>query len=322
MVIYDRGQLGWAAKESGFVRDTFEKVLRLKEILVYLNTNGYLHEHLALKGGTAINMTIFDLPRLSVDLDLDFTPNLSLEDMRAERERITKLLKNYMQEEGYVLSDSSRYSHSLDSILFQYQNAGGNKDSIKLEVNYSLRSHIFAPTERRIVTNIFKESVLVRTLEPMEIFAAKANALMSRAAARDLYDFNNMIYFDLFDEAEYELLRKCVIFYASISAEQINKTFDTSAIDRLDFFKIRRDLFPVLRKKDNFCLEERKMDAKKFIKKLMVLTPEEAEYLDAFEAGEYRPELLFSDSQILKNIAEHPMAVWKMRLEQGKENFM
>ena len=36
MVIYDKGQLGQAAKKSGFVRDTFEKVLRLKEILVYL----------------------------------------------------------------------------------------------------------------------------------------------------------------------------------------------------------------------------------------------------------------------------------------------
>ena len=312
MAVYDRGQLGRAAKDSGFVRDTFEKVLRLKEILVYLNKDEYLHEHLALKGGTAINMTIFDLPRLSVDLDLDFTPNLSLEDMRTAREMITELLKKYMQEEGYTLSDSSRYSHSLDSMLFQYQNAGGNRDSIKLEVNYSLRSHIFAPTERKIVTNIFKESVLVRTLEPMEIFAAKANALMSRAAARDLYDFNNMIYFGLFDESEYELLRKCIIFYASISAEKINKTFDISAIDRLDFSKIRRDLFPVLRKKDNFRLEERKIEATKFIKELMALTPEEAEYLDAFEKGEYRPELLFSDNQILSNIAEHPMAAWNM----------
>lgn len=61
------------------------------------------------------------------------------------------------------------------------------------------------------------------------------------------------------------------------------------------------------------------MEAKKFIKELMALTPEEAEYLDAFEKGEYRPELLFSDNQILSNIAEHPMAAWKMRLEQGSK---
>ena len=284
---YNKGQLGQIAKQYGFVRDTFEKVLRLKEILTYLNTDEYLHEHLALKGGTAINMTIFNLPRLSVDLDLDFTPNLPLEDMEKAREKITKMLERYMTEEGYFLSGSSRYSHSLDSMLFQYQNAGGNRDNIKLELNYSLRSHIFAPVERKIVTDIFEEDVMVRTLEPVEIFAAKANALMSRAAARDLYDFNNMIYFDL--------------------------------IDGLEFSKIRRDLFPVLRKKDNFNLDERKEEAIKFIKELMVLTEEEKEYLDMFEKGEYIPSLLFYDNQILENIVEHPMAIWKMQLEQKVE---
>lgn len=58
-MVYNKGQLGQMAKQYGFVRDTFEKVLRLKEILRYLNTEEYLQEHLALKGGTAINMTIF-----------------------------------------------------------------------------------------------------------------------------------------------------------------------------------------------------------------------------------------------------------------------
>lgn len=315
-MVYNKGQLGQMAKQHGFVRDTFEKMLRLKEILVYLNTDEYLHEHLVLKGGTAINMTIFNLPRLSIDLDLDFTPNLCLEDMEEVREKITGLLKGYMAGEGYFLSESSRYSHSLDSLLFQYQNTGGNKDSIKLELNYSLRVHIFDPVERKIATDIFEEDIFVRTLEPMEIFAAKANALMSRAAARDLYDFNNMIYFGLFDESEYELLRKCIVFYASVSSDKINKAFDTSAIDGLEFSKIRRDLFPVLRKKDNFRLEERKAEAKRFIEKLMVLTLEEAEYLELFEAGEYRPELLFKDENILRNVTGHPMALWKMKNHQ------
>lgn len=210
------------------------------------------------------------------------------------------------------MSESSRYSHSLDSFLFQYQNAGGNRDNIKVEINYSLRSHIFAPVGRKIVTDAFDDSMEIRTLEPMEIFAAKVNALMSRAAARDLYDFNNMLFYGLFDESEYELFRKCIIFYASISAEIINKTFDTLAIDRLNFSKIRRDLFPVLRKKDNFNLEERKAAAKKFIAELMILTPQEEEYLNAFEGKEYKPELLFSDEKILNNIKNHPMAVWKM----------
>lgn len=51
-------------------------------------------------------------------------------------------------------------------------------------------------------------------------------------------------------------------------------------------------MFPVLRKKDNFNLEERKKKAKTYIQELMMLTPEEREYLEAFERKEYRPELL------------------------------
>lgn len=257
MVQYNKAQLGQAAKEFGFVRDTFEKVLRLKEILFFINKEDYLDSHLVLKGGTAINMTIFNLPRLSVDIDMDFIPNLTREEMLEAREKISGLIKGYM-------------------------------------------------------TDVFDDNMEVETLEPIEIFAAKTNALLSRAAARDLYDFNNMLYFGLFDESEYDLFRKCIVFYASISAQEINKTFDTSAIDRLTFYIIRRDLFPVLRKKENFDLETRKKEAKEFIGQLMHLTVEEKEYLELFEAKEYKPELLFSDDQILKNIEKHPMALWKM----------
>lgn len=71
------------------MRDTFEKVLRLKEILRYLNEEEYLREHLPLKGGTAINLTVFNLPRLSVDIDMDYTPNDTKEDMLEVRERIS-----------------------------------------------------------------------------------------------------------------------------------------------------------------------------------------------------------------------------------------
>ena len=31
----------------------------------------------------------------------------------------------------------------------------------------------------------------------------------------------------------------------------------------------------------------------------------------AFAKGEYKPEILFDDSEILSRIAEHPMARWK-----------
>jgi len=64
---YDRELIGTRAAEFGFIRDTFEKTCRLAELLVFLEQDHHLSKYLALKGGTAINMTIFRLPRLSVE---------------------------------------------------------------------------------------------------------------------------------------------------------------------------------------------------------------------------------------------------------------
>lgn len=76
-----------------------------------------------------------------------------------------------------------------------------------------------------------------------------------------------------------------------------------------------RDIFEkVLRLKDNFDLEERKSNAKRYISDLMKVTSEEMEYMEAFENKEYRPELLFNDPDILENVKDHPMALWKCRL--------
>ena len=53
----------------------------------------------------------------------------------------------------------------------------------------------------------------MKSLAPLEIYGSKMNALLSRAAARDLYDARNMIHYGLFDESEEEMLKKCVVFY-------------------------------------------------------------------------------------------------------------
>lgn len=194
-------------------------------------------------------------------------------------------------------------------------NSGGNRDMIKIELNYSLRAHVLQPTRRESLTDAFGDKSCLYTVHPIKIFAAKANALLSRAVARDLYDFNNLVASDLFQsKTEADLLRKTIIFYATISAETVNKTFDTSAIDSLTFSKIRRDLFPVLTKseaKSHFQLEQYKNAAKEYIHNLMILTPEEKEYMDRFVKGEYNPELLFSNPEILSQIENRPMALWK-----------
>lgn len=314
---YDVIYLGKRAQELGFVRDTLEKATRIADILEYLNTNPILKKSLALKGGTAINLTIFNLPRLSVDIDMDYLISSSREEMLANREGINSLVDRYMVSQGYTKSPKTKTPHSLDSWVYDYVSAGGNKENIKVEINYSLRSHILPAEERQIITEYFSGEYKVKSLAPIEIYASKINALLNRAAARDLYDAKNMIKFGIFDESEVEMLRKCVIFYAAISAKDINKTFETKAIDSITQRKIKIGLLPVIKRRDDFDLDSAKKIVKDYISGLMVLTENEKEFLEKFESGEYIPELLFNDPEILGRIKDHPMALWKTRETRG-----
>lgn len=315
---YDKNYISKRANELNFNKDTLEKVYRLADILEFLNTNPLLKESLALKGGTAINLTIFNLPRLSVDIDLDYMKPVSREEMLRQRELINSDIFKYMNSSDYTLSPKSKKPHSLDSWVFNYLNSGGNRDNIKFEINYSMRHHILPACEMPIVTEHFISEYMINSLSATEIFAGKINALLNRAAARDLYDLCNMIRFGLFDESEYPLLRKSVTFYSAISAKTVNKTFDMTAIDKLTNYKVRTELFPVMRKKEPFDLEASKAMAKKFISELMVLTPNEQVFLESFENKQYKPELLFNDAEILERIKGHPMALWKIGQVTGK----
>ena len=285
----------------------------MQTFLEYLNTNPILKESLALKGGTAINLTIFNLPRLSVDIDMDYLVSNSRDEMLEQRELINNIIDRYMISQGYTKNVKTKNPHSLDSWVYDYIGASGNRDNIKIEINYSLRAHVLQAEERPIITEHFSSEYKIKTLAPVEIYGSKINALLNRAAARDLYDVMNMIHFKLFDGSEETLLKKIVVFYAAISAKVINKSFDASAIDTITKQRIKTDLMPVIKRKDDFELETAKRLVKAYIAGLMVLTEAEREFLDRFEKGEYIPELLFEDERISERIKNHPMALWKMR---------
>lgn len=110
-----------------------------------------------------------------------------------------------MVSQGYSKNPKTKNPHSLDSWVYDYQSASGNKDNIKIEINYSLRSHVLEAEERPIITEHFSSEYKVKSLAPIEIYGSKINALLSRAAARDLYDARNMIHFGLFNESEKEI---------------------------------------------------------------------------------------------------------------------
>jgi predicted nucleotidyltransferase component of viral defense system len=152
-----------------------------------------------------------------VDIDLDYLVTDSRAEMLSNRERINTKIEQFMAMQGYTKSPKTKTPHSLDSWVYSYFNAAGNRDNINVEINYSLRAHILPPEERPIITEHFASDYQVKTLATTEIFGSKINALLSRAAARDLYDVANMVRYGIFDESEEELLRQCVVFYAAVS---------------------------------------------------------------------------------------------------------
>lgn len=315
MISYDKNELQSAAGKYGFVRDTFEKVLRLTEVLRRIDEDPFLKEHLVLKGGTAINLALMDLPRLSVDIDMDFVPNCGKEEMLTLRTEIRNRLEKIMAVDGYAFLPASRTSLSLDSMRFAYTKAGGGPDLIKVEINYSLRSHVFECVRKAIDFEFLPSPVRITVVDPIEIYSSKLNALLNRVAPRDLYDVASMINLRFFGEDKRDRLRKCTVFYACIGEENIDPTFDTSKVGELNFPRIRRELFPVLRNTNlaGFELDARIESAKRYITDLMVLTRDEEEFMNRFMKGEYMPELLFEEEQILSRIRNHPMAIWKCR---------
>lgn len=115
---------------------------------------------------------------------------------------------------------------------------------------------MFELEERIVLSDMIHIEHLITVLHPVELFAAKINALLSRAAARDLYDTYNMINLGLFSKDEHEMLRKSVIFYTAISQEEIPERYDVNAIDRITIRKIRTDLLPVIQKGEFIELEK------------------------------------------------------------------
>lgn len=315
MSLYSKSDLERVAKESGFIRDNLEKIVRLVDILEYFNTNPILAEQLALKGGTAINLTVFNLPRLSVDIDLDFVLHCEKSGMLEYRAQINSEIVNYMFAQDYTLSPNTRNPHSLDSWAFFYQNAGGNKDNIKIEINYSMRNHLYPLVKSN--TNIdFISPIRIQSLAPIELFGSKIKALVERTAARDLYDVYNMIDQSVFSNDEMDALRKAILFYLVVGGAKPPKTFyNIDAIDQLKFAQIRASLLPVLRKTEHFEFEEAKRLVKSYLMNLMVFTEREKSFVDRFNKGIYEPDLLFDQKEIVERIKNHPMAIWKTRVK-------
>ena len=81
------------AAASGFRADVLEKAIRLRELLEALRSHPYLKTRVALKGGTALNLFVFDVPRLSVDVDLNYVGAADVDTMILEGPRVEQAIR-------------------------------------------------------------------------------------------------------------------------------------------------------------------------------------------------------------------------------------
>lgn len=140
----------------------------------------------ALKGGTAINLFVRDLPRLSVDIDLVYLPvadrDSSLQAVRDGLDRIASRLERdgRMAVERRLLPDGKRLVVQSDGV------------TIKIEVSPVLRGTVFPPVLRSVNAAVedrfgFAEMQLV---SEADLYAGKIAAALDRQHPRDLFDIH------------------------------------------------------------------------------------------------------------------------------------
>lgn len=295
MFKYTKKEINEIARKANFNINTCEKVLRLSSILDFFQASE-ISTFLVLKGGTAINLFLLDLPRLSVDIDLDFNLPLDRLSMFSYRSKIDSIIKNFMQNEGYILSEKSKFVHTLDSYIYSYQTTSGSMDTIKIEINYSDRVHVLK-TITKESTDILGEKIEINTLSTDELIGSKINALLVRTAPRDVFDV-----YSIFKNKQ------------NINTNLIKKILLNSLekIQNLNYQRIKETLIPVLHKGIKFDVSDVTTYVLRTIKELFILDENDTKFINDFNEKIFSPDILFSGFSI-ENVSKHPMALWKTK---------
>lgn len=193
-------------------------------------------EVFALKGGTAINLFEWELPRLSVDIDLTYLPNQgreeSLQAISKALERIAAEIERRLPPTRITkpVQGKERMEVKLNCQRFRTQ--------VKIEVNPTLRGHIM-PTRvmdcSEQVQQEFEASAQARVISRGELFGGKICAALDRQHPRDLFDVKLMLdRFGLSDEIKLGLIAALVSH-----GRPIIEILDPSAKDQRDVFKAK-----------------------------------------------------------------------------------
>lgn len=142
----------------------------------------------ALKGGTAINLFVRDLPRLSVDLDLVIADHsLSRDDALTAVSGALESIRDELVEEFGMSCELGAMAQGPEVKLFVER----NRTRIKVEVNHVFRGTILSTENRSLVEvaqDIFFTDIELPVLHPDELYGSKLVAAMDRQHPRDLFD--------------------------------------------------------------------------------------------------------------------------------------
>ncbi len=168
-----------------------------------------MEECFALKGGTAINLFIRDMPRLSVDIDLTYVPVESRPDSLAAIDAAMKKIAEVaqgMSPAEEITATAPNEEGAVTRLL-----ARGNGVQIKIEVTPVLRGCVFEP-ETRTVTAPVEESLGFAEMQVVsfaDLYGGKIVAALDRQHPRDLFDMRDL----LANEGIDDNLRRAFIVY-------------------------------------------------------------------------------------------------------------
>jgi predicted nucleotidyltransferase component of viral defense system len=149
-------------------------------------------ESLALKGGTAINLFVRDMPRLSVDIDLTYinrehNREQALQNISEALDRIQSRIKDAIPQ----ISVTRIPQQGQDVKL----NCQTPRATIKIEVNTVTRGILFPERLLSIadtVQNEFQKFAAIKVVSHAELYGGKICASLDRQHPRDLFDVHLM----------------------------------------------------------------------------------------------------------------------------------
>lgn len=302
------------AEITGFQPYVLEKVFLLLSLLSEINRHPDLAGQFALKGGTALNLFQYNIPRLSLDIDLNFIGAADLETLKEMRPALEKAIAAICNELGLTLKALPQ-DHAGGKWVLSYRSSFGRPDRIELDLNFLYRVPLWPVVvkDSRQIGSFFAKEIPI--VSPYELAAGKLKALMSRKASRDLFDANLLLQDGNYD---YETLRLALVIFGAMNPKDW-RTVDPSSVGFLPD-ELNAKLIPVLNReqstkvKADLCAwaEALVKECQSNLSKFFPLTEAESEFIKLLrEDGKIDPSLITADTGLQEKISAHPALLWR-----------